>query len=80
MSGQRYTPEFNDEAVRQVIERSYSVENHDRPDWVISSHRVYRKSSSSNDRYAHQTSPSRAASFGRNVDFANEKYWPRLAS
>ena len=25
MSGQRYTPEFKDEAVRQVIERGYSV-------------------------------------------------------
>jgi transposase len=25
MSGQRYTPEFKDEAVRQVVETSYSV-------------------------------------------------------
>jgi transposase len=25
MSGQRYTPEFKDEAVRQVVERGYSV-------------------------------------------------------
>ena len=25
MSSQRYTPEFKDEAVRQVIERNYSV-------------------------------------------------------
>ncbi len=25
MSGQRYTPEFKDEAVRQVTERGYSV-------------------------------------------------------
>ena len=25
MSGQRYTPEFKDEAVRQVSERGYSV-------------------------------------------------------
>lgn len=25
MSGQQYTPEFKDEAVRQVIERGYSV-------------------------------------------------------
>ena len=25
MSNQRYTPEFKDEAVRQVIERGYSV-------------------------------------------------------
>jgi transposase len=25
MSGQRYTPEFKDEAVRQVLERGYSV-------------------------------------------------------
>jgi transposase len=25
MSGQRYTPEFKDEAVRQVIEKGYSV-------------------------------------------------------
>lgn len=26
MSGQRYTPEFKDEAVRQVTERGYSVQ------------------------------------------------------
>ena len=25
MSGQRYTPEFNDEAVKQVLERGFSV-------------------------------------------------------
>ncbi len=25
MSGQRYTPEFKDEAVRQVLERGYTV-------------------------------------------------------
>lgn len=25
MSNQRYTPEFKDEAVRQIIERDYSV-------------------------------------------------------
>jgi transposase len=25
MSSQRYTPEFKDEAVRQIIERSHSV-------------------------------------------------------
>ena len=25
MSSQRYTPEFKDEAVRQIVERSYSV-------------------------------------------------------
>ena len=25
MSSQRYTPEFKDEAVRQVVERGYSV-------------------------------------------------------
>jgi len=25
MSGQRYTPEFKDEAVKQVVERGYSV-------------------------------------------------------
>jgi len=25
MSNQRYTPEFKDEAVRQVVERGYSV-------------------------------------------------------
>ena len=41
MSNQRYTPEFKDEAVRQVIERGYSVsEISERPG--VSSHSLYK--------------------------------------
>ena len=50
------------------------------PLWVISSHRVYRKRSPWNDCYTRQTSPSRAASFGRNVNTSGEKFWPVFLS
>ena len=41
MSSQRYTPEFKDEAVRQVIERGYSVtEVSDR--LGVSAHSLYK--------------------------------------
>ena len=53
---------------------------HELPIWVISSHQVYRKSGLSNDCYAQQTSPSRAASFGWNVEIAGEKFWPILGT
>ena len=41
MSSQRFTPEFKEEAVRQVVERGYGV-----PDvaarWGISAHSLYK--------------------------------------
>ena len=41
MSSQRYTPEFKDEAVRQVIERGYSV-NEVAERLGVSSHSLYK--------------------------------------
>lgn len=41
MSSQRYTPEFKDEAVRQVVDRGYSVT--EVADWLgVSTHSLYK--------------------------------------
>ena len=41
MSSQRYSPEFKDEAVRQIVERSYSVAEVSQR-LGVSSHRLYK--------------------------------------
>lgn len=41
MSNQRYTPEFKDEAVRQIIERGYSVSEVSER-LGVSSHSLYK--------------------------------------
>lgn len=42
MSSQRYTPEFKDEAVRQIIERGYSVSEVSER-LGVSSHNLYKR-------------------------------------
>ena len=50
MSNQRFTPEFKDEAVRQVIERGYSVaEVSER--LGVSAHSVYKWESGKTGRF-----------------------------
>ncbi len=59
MSGQRYTPEFKDEAVRQVLERGYTVadiskrlgvSNHSLYKWVEATGSTNRQDSRSGPR------------------------------
>jgi len=53
MSSQRYSPEFKDEAVRQIIDRGYSVAEVSKR-LGVSSHSLYKRVKAVKPDYAEQ--------------------------